>query len=211
MSYVRWFQELTNTDVGIVGGKNASLGELFHALGGADAPVPDGFAVTAAAYRDLIARNGLAARLHQLLDGIQPHDTQGLMDRARQCRELVREAELPERSARRYRDGLRAPRRRAGSRHVGRGSQLGNCGRPAASELRGSARKLPQRARPDRLDRCVSPLPRESIHRSSGAVPHQQRFRPFRRSAVDRHPTNDPRRSGLERRRLHAGHRNRFS
>ena len=47
MKYIRWFEELSNTDVGIVGGKNASLGELFHALGGAGAPVPAGFAVTA--------------------------------------------------------------------------------------------------------------------------------------------------------------------
>ncbi len=100
MKYIRWFRELSNTDVGIVGGKNASLGELFHALGGANAPVPEGFAVTAAAYRDLLTRGGLAARLHQLLDGIQPHDTEGLINRARRCRELVREAELP--------DGLRA-------------------------------------------------------------------------------------------------------
>jgi len=99
MKYVRWFRDLSNTDVGSVGGKNASLGELFRALGGAQAPVPAGFAVTVAAYRDLIAHNDLAARLHELLDGIAPHDTEGLMDRARQCRELVREADLP--------DGLR--------------------------------------------------------------------------------------------------------
>ena len=95
MKYIRWFDELSNTDVGIVGGKNASLGELFHALGGANAPVPAGFAVTAAAYRDLLTGGGLAARLHELLDGIQPHETEDLMNRARQCRELVREAALP--------------------------------------------------------------------------------------------------------------------
>ena len=96
MKYVRWYQGLSNTDVGLVGGKNASLGELFRALGGAKAPVPAGFAVTAAAYRDLIAHSGLAPRLHELLDGIRPHDTEGLMSRARQCRDLVREADLPE-------------------------------------------------------------------------------------------------------------------
>jgi len=100
MKYVRWYHELSSGDVGLVGGKNASLGELFRALGGAAAPVPAGFAVTAQAYRDLIEQGGLASRLHELLDGMQPHDTEGLMSRARQCRELIHQAELP--------DGLRA-------------------------------------------------------------------------------------------------------
>ena len=50
--------------------------------------MPAGFAVTAAAYRDLLTGGGLAARLHELLDGIQPHETEDLMNRARQCREL---------------------------------------------------------------------------------------------------------------------------
>ena len=69
MKYVRWFEQLSNTDVGIVGGKNASLGELFHALGGAKAPVPAGFAVTAAAYRDLITRGGLSRTRNQMRRG----------------------------------------------------------------------------------------------------------------------------------------------
>ena len=160
MKYIRWFEELSNTDVGTVGGKNASLGELFHALGGAGAPVPAGFAVTAAAYRDLITRGGLAARLHELLDGIQPHETEDLMNRARQCRELIHEAELP--------DDLRAEIVTAYERLVAEQGRDISRLRFAARRRRKTCRKRASRvstrvsstSAANRAHRCVSPLPR---------------------------------------------------
>ena len=62
-SYIRWFRELRSTDVARVGGKTASLGELYGELGSAGVRVPDGFAITADAYRALLDRDGLRARL----------------------------------------------------------------------------------------------------------------------------------------------------
>jgi phosphoenolpyruvate synthase/pyruvate phosphate dikinase len=53
------FGQVGRYDVEQVGGKNASLGEMFQHLSAAGVPVPDGFAVTASAYRDVLALNGL--------------------------------------------------------------------------------------------------------------------------------------------------------
>ena len=50
-SYIRWFAGLTRHDVPLVGGKNASLGEMLSAMSGQGIRIPDGFATTAAAYR----------------------------------------------------------------------------------------------------------------------------------------------------------------
>lgn len=56
---VRWFAELGRTDVGLVGGKNAGLGELTRNLARAGVCVPEGFALTAEAYHRFIQVNGL--------------------------------------------------------------------------------------------------------------------------------------------------------
>lgn len=53
--YIRWFETLGNTDVALVGGKNASLGEMTRTLGDRGVRVPPGFATTAAAYREFVA------------------------------------------------------------------------------------------------------------------------------------------------------------
>jgi pyruvate,water dikinase len=66
-SLVRWFADLTNTDVPSVGGKNASLGEMVRELGEAGVRVPDGFATTAAAYRAFLAANELEDQIREQL------------------------------------------------------------------------------------------------------------------------------------------------
>ena len=55
--YVRWFEEVGSEDVGRVGGKNASLGEMIRNLKDKGIQVPDGFATTAEAYRKFIEEN----------------------------------------------------------------------------------------------------------------------------------------------------------
>jgi pyruvate,water dikinase len=56
--YVRWFDELRSEDVALVGEKNASLGELYSALTAGGVRVPNGFALTAQAYRDALDKAG---------------------------------------------------------------------------------------------------------------------------------------------------------
>ena len=58
-SYVRWFSDLSLGDVPLVGGKNASLGEMYRELVPLGVKVPNGFAVTAEAYRKVLADNDL--------------------------------------------------------------------------------------------------------------------------------------------------------
>ncbi len=87
--YVRWFSELSIGDVGLVGGKNASLGEMYRELVPLGVPVPDGFAVTAAAYREALERVGAWRSLHAVLDGIDKNDVVALARAGRRCREIV--------------------------------------------------------------------------------------------------------------------------
>jgi len=65
--YVRWFETLNHTDVPLVGGKNASLGEMVHTLKDQGIPVPQGFATTAAAYWEFLKVNNLNGKIEALL------------------------------------------------------------------------------------------------------------------------------------------------
>ena len=92
--YVRWFSELTMADVGLVGGKNASLGELYRELVPVGVPVPNGFALTAQAFREALDRVGAWAALHAELDRLDKADIAALARAGRRCREIVYEAGL---------------------------------------------------------------------------------------------------------------------
>ena len=59
--FIKWFAEITIADVPLVGGKNASLGEMVRELTGKGVKVPDGFAITADAYRHFIREAQLDA------------------------------------------------------------------------------------------------------------------------------------------------------
>jgi pyruvate,water dikinase len=94
----RWILPLSSVtlaDVAEVGGKNASLGELLSALGPLGVRVPDGFAVTAAAYRRHLAANQLDAPIAALLAGARKEDVDDLAARAARLRALVADAPLP--------------------------------------------------------------------------------------------------------------------
>ncbi len=72
--YVRWLRDLRMDDVPIVGGKNASLGEMIHHLAEVGVQVPGGFATTADAYREFLAKDGLDERIQALLDDLDVED-----------------------------------------------------------------------------------------------------------------------------------------
>ncbi|MCC7278824.1 MAG: phosphoenolpyruvate synthase [Chromatiaceae bacterium] len=72
--YVRWLRDLRMDDVPIVGGKNASLGEMIHHLAEVGVRVPGGFATTADAYREFLAKDGLDERIQALLDDLDVED-----------------------------------------------------------------------------------------------------------------------------------------
>jgi pyruvate, water dikinase len=69
LRFIRWFAQIGADDVGLVGGKNASLGEMFGALSEQGVRVPNGFAITAEAYRHVLDQADAWPRLHKALAG----------------------------------------------------------------------------------------------------------------------------------------------
>ena len=95
-NYIRWLDTVTLDDIPLVGGKNASLGELAGSLS-ADIKVPEGFAVTAEAYRDLLEKNALWAGMDQILTNTDWADMEVAARMSERLREMVAKAELPPR------------------------------------------------------------------------------------------------------------------
>ena len=88
------FEQLRNTDVGSVGGKNATLGEMISQLNAKGVRVPTGFATTADAYREFLAQGGLDNKINDLLDKLNADDTQALAICGTQIRKWIMEAEF---------------------------------------------------------------------------------------------------------------------
>ena len=87
--YVRWFSDLRSEDVALVGGKNASLGELYSALAAEGVRVPNGFALTAQGYRDALDAAGAWAPLAVLLKDLGTTDVLRLAENAASARAIV--------------------------------------------------------------------------------------------------------------------------
>jgi pyruvate,water dikinase len=94
--YIRFFEELGIGDVPLVGGKNASLGEMYRELSSQGLRVPNGFAITAEAYRHMLDEAKAWPALHEVLDDLDPADVAGLARRGKIAREIVYGAGLPD-------------------------------------------------------------------------------------------------------------------
>ena len=93
--YIRRFRELGIGDVPLVGGKNASLGEMYQALSDEGVKVPNGFATTAQAYRDYLSHNGLENRIGEALGELDVDDVDALAATGARIRGWILDAELP--------------------------------------------------------------------------------------------------------------------
>ncbi|MPZ50217.1 MAG: phosphoenolpyruvate synthase [Dehalococcoidia bacterium] len=93
--YIRWFEELGTQDVGSVGGKNASLGELVRRLKTAGIRVPDGFATTVKAYRRFLAHNGIAPQIEERLQALAIGEA-SLETTGKSIRDLFLRSEFPD-------------------------------------------------------------------------------------------------------------------
>ena len=89
MKYVRLFTELSMSDVAIVGGKNASLGEMAQQLVPLGVKVAEGFATTAEAYRDYLDHNGIADRVDSTIAGLDVEDVAELARVGKEIREMI--------------------------------------------------------------------------------------------------------------------------
>src|SRR3989344_2712799 len=93
-AFILWFDEISNADVGLVGGKNASLGEMYGALRPKGVRIPNGFAVTAKGYRYFVEQSGLNAVIEQKLDGLDTGNMENLQTRGREIRSVFMKAKF---------------------------------------------------------------------------------------------------------------------
>jgi pyruvate,water dikinase len=93
---VLWLDKVRLEDVHLVGGKNASLGEMIQQLTPQGIRVPSGFATTSYAYRYFIEKTGLDAQLREVLGGFDINDVTELRRRGRKARSLILNAVFPD-------------------------------------------------------------------------------------------------------------------
>lgn len=94
--FIKWFADTGIEDVPLVGGKNASLGEMYRALAAQGVKVPNGFSVTAEAYRYFLREAGVDRQMKDILAGLDTRDLENLRSRALQVRQAILGARLPE-------------------------------------------------------------------------------------------------------------------
>ena len=94
--FILWFKDLTINDVPLVGGKNASLGEMYRTLTKKAINIPNGFAVTAYAYRHFLKKAKIQNKIRQILSDLDTSNMRNLAEKGRNVRETILEADLPE-------------------------------------------------------------------------------------------------------------------
>ncbi len=93
--YIHWFEEIGIDDIPLVGGKNASLGEMVRELAPRGIKVPNGFAVTAEAYWHLLRAADIEQRMKEILSGLDTQDATNLRQRGSAVRHAIMAASLP--------------------------------------------------------------------------------------------------------------------
>ena len=114
MRFISWFEEIGARDVNLVGGKNASLGEMIRTLGKKGVNVPSGFAITAEAYKYVIEKAGINQEIRNTLAGLDTHDMENLSRSGEKIRNLIRNAPCPEDLKQEIRIAYREMERRYG-------------------------------------------------------------------------------------------------
>ncbi len=94
-AFVLWFRELRNTDVKLVGGKNASLGEMYALLTPKGVNIPNGYAVTATAYFYFLKAAGIQKEIKRILSDLDTKNLRNLQARGKQVRQTILRAQLP--------------------------------------------------------------------------------------------------------------------
>jgi len=95
MRFVKWFEEIGAKDVALVGGKNASLGEMIRNLGKKGVSIPPGFAITAEAYKYVVEKTGVSQKIKDILADLDTHDMENLAERGEKIRNLIAHSPCP--------------------------------------------------------------------------------------------------------------------
>jgi len=96
MDFIKFFNQIGMGDIEQVGGKNASLGEMFRHLSDEGIPVPDGFALTADAYWTFLEHNDLQQKLTEAISKLDTNDFDNLNEVGEQCRSMIMAGEFPD-------------------------------------------------------------------------------------------------------------------
>ncbi len=94
--YILWYEQISKKDIGLVGGKNGSLGEMTQRLGGKGINLPAGFALTTEAYWAFIEHNKLDSKLKALFSGLDPDNVKEVQKTGSKARELFLRASFPD-------------------------------------------------------------------------------------------------------------------
>jgi pyruvate,water dikinase len=94
--FIKWFEDLTIDDVSLVGGKNASLGEMIRNIGQKGVKVPSGFAITSYAYKYTIEKAGVHIKIKEILSDLNTHDVNNLAERGKKIRDLIKNTPIPD-------------------------------------------------------------------------------------------------------------------
>lgn len=94
--FILWFNEIGIKDIPIVGGKNASLGEMYRKLTPVGVKIPNGYAVTAAAYDYFLDSSGVKDKIKKILKDLDTGDMKNLSQRGAQIRKIILQAEFPD-------------------------------------------------------------------------------------------------------------------
>jgi pyruvate, water dikinase len=93
---ILWFDELCIDDIPLVGGKNASLGEMYSELTKLGVKIPYGFAVTAYAYNTFIEESGIRDKISEILSDLDTSNLINLQERGKKVRTTILDASFPE-------------------------------------------------------------------------------------------------------------------
>ncbi len=95
-AFVLWFDQVGIGDVPLVGGKNASLGEMYRNLTSRGVAIPNGFATTSYAYNYFLEKSGIREKIKEALGGLDTHNVNDLMARGEKVRKIIMGASFPE-------------------------------------------------------------------------------------------------------------------
>jgi pyruvate,water dikinase len=96
MKYIRWYKDITIKDVPTVGGKNASLGEMYQYLTPLGINIPNGFAITGDAYYYFLDKGQIRKPIEELLKHLNPQNIKELQRVGKEIRKLIMKTPLPE-------------------------------------------------------------------------------------------------------------------
>ena len=94
--FILWFKEISHRDVPFVGGKNASLGEMYNSLSKKGVNIPDGFATTSFAFWHFMKKTGLKEKIEEILKDLDVSDIKNLQEKGKKVRDLILKSEIPE-------------------------------------------------------------------------------------------------------------------